>query len=91
MSRPSSCRDALFAEAFRVLRPGGVFAGSDSVASLRFRLLHIRDICNTVPPETCRIGCTRRDFMTSTSKSAAAGCAGAHSSPNLLFFSPRKL
>jgi SAM-dependent methyltransferase len=45
-------QDALFAEAFRVLRPGGVFAGSDSVASLRFRLLHIRDICNTVPPET---------------------------------------
>jgi SAM-dependent methyltransferase len=45
-------QDALFAEAFRVLRTGGVFAGSDSVASLRFRLLHIRDICNTVPPET---------------------------------------
>jgi len=45
-------QDALFAEAFRVLRPGGVFAGSDSVASLRFRLLHIRDTCNTVPPET---------------------------------------
>lgn len=45
-------QDQLFGEAFRVLRPGGVFAGSDSVTSRPFRLLHIRDTCNTVPPET---------------------------------------
>src|ERR1700684_2608682 len=30
------------AEAFRVLRPGGVFAGSDSAASTLFRLFHFR-------------------------------------------------
>lgn len=36
-------QDALFAEAARVLRPGGVFAGSDSRASLRLRLFHFRD------------------------------------------------
>jgi SAM-dependent methyltransferase len=45
-------QDRLFAEAFRVLRPGGVFAGSDSMTSLRFRILHFRDTCNTVSPET---------------------------------------
>lgn len=33
----------LFAEACRVLRPGGVFAGFDSQLSLRFRLLHLGD------------------------------------------------
>jgi SAM-dependent methyltransferase len=44
-------QDRLFAEAFRVLRPGGVFAGSDSLQSLRFRILHVRDTCNTVDPQ----------------------------------------
>jgi SAM-dependent methyltransferase len=45
-------QDRLFAEAFRVLRPGGVFAGSDGVPSLMFRILHFRDTCNPVPPDT---------------------------------------
>lgn len=45
-------QDRLFAEAFRVLAPGGVFAGSDGVHSTKFRLLHIRDTYNPVPPDT---------------------------------------
>jgi SAM-dependent methyltransferase len=45
-------QDRLFAEALRVLRPGGVFAGSDGVPSLMFRILHFRDTCNPIPPQT---------------------------------------
>lgn len=45
-------QDQLFAEAFRVLRPGGVFAGSDGMPSRLFRIVHFRDTCNPVPPET---------------------------------------
>jgi SAM-dependent methyltransferase len=45
-------QDRLFAEARRVLRPGGVFAGMDSLPSLRFRLLHLGDTMVTVDPET---------------------------------------
>ncbi len=43
-------QDALFAEAFRVLAPGGVFAGSDGVPGLWFRLIHFGDIYNPIPP-----------------------------------------
>jgi SAM-dependent methyltransferase len=49
-------QDQLFAEAFRVLTPGGVFAGSDRMPSLSFRLIHIGDIYNPVTPDQL---CTR--------------------------------
>lgn len=43
-------QDQLFAEAFRLLTPGGVFAGSDGVPSLPFRLLHVADTYNPIAP-----------------------------------------
>ena len=44
-------QDQMFAEAFRVLEPGGVFAGSDGVPSLSFRVMHFRDTYNPVSPD----------------------------------------
>jgi SAM-dependent methyltransferase len=44
-------QDQLFAEAARVLRPGGVFAGLDSRLNLRFRLIHIGDTMTVVDPD----------------------------------------
>jgi len=48
----AAAQDRLFAEAARVLRPGGVFAGTDSRASLRWRLIHLGDTCTPVDPGT---------------------------------------
>lgn len=45
-------QDALFAEAYRVLRPGGIFRGVDSQLSLRFRLLHLGDTMVVLDPAT---------------------------------------
>ncbi|WP_117209398.1 class I SAM-dependent methyltransferase [Allorhizocola rhizosphaerae] len=45
-------QDRIFAEACRVLRPRGVFAGSDSVPTLRWRIIHIGDTRVVVDPAT---------------------------------------
>ncbi|HVW40793.1 MAG TPA: class I SAM-dependent methyltransferase [Amycolatopsis sp.] len=45
-------QDAIFAEALRVLRPGGLFRGTDSQPSLRFRMLHIGDTMTVLDPGT---------------------------------------
>lgn len=45
-------QDKLLAEARRVLRSGGVFAGVDSLYNLRFQLIHIGDTMIVVDPNT---------------------------------------
>ncbi|BDT88092.1 hypothetical protein FMUAM8_38560 [Nocardia cyriacigeorgica] len=55
-------QDAVFAEALRVLRPGGVFAGSDGLDSRAFRLIHLGDTCVPVPPEAAPQRLTRVGF-----------------------------
>jgi SAM-dependent methyltransferase len=46
-------QDQLLREITRVLRPGGVFAGSDSIGTgIFFRLLHVGDTLVPVPVET---------------------------------------
>ena len=44
-------QDRLLAETCRVLRPGGVFAGSDSTPSILFRLAHLGDTMVLVDPD----------------------------------------
>jgi SAM-dependent methyltransferase len=43
-------QDRVFAEVRRVLRPGGVFVGSDSLSSGFFRLIHLFDTLVPVEP-----------------------------------------
>lgn len=47
-------QDRLFSEVRRVLRPGGLFTGSDSNPgrNLHFKLIHIGDVKNLVDPTT---------------------------------------
>ncbi|MBV9920741.1 MAG: class I SAM-dependent methyltransferase [Pseudonocardia sp.] len=45
-------QDQAFAEIARVLRPGGTFAGTDSIGTgLRFKAIHIGDTCNLIDPD----------------------------------------
>jgi SAM-dependent methyltransferase len=48
----AAAQDALFAEARRVLAPGGRFGGSDSIASPRLQEFHHDDIYVPVDPDT---------------------------------------
>lgn len=44
-------QDKLFFEVARVLRPGGVLVGGDSLDSPDFRRLHEGDVCNPLDPD----------------------------------------
>ena len=56
-------QDRLLAETFRVLRPGGTFAGSDSTLNLKFRLAHLFDTMVIVPPATFEERLKRAGFV----------------------------
>jgi len=45
-------QDRLLVEVARVLRPGGIFAGLDSLVSPAFRLLHLFDTLTPIDPRT---------------------------------------
>jgi SAM-dependent methyltransferase len=45
-------QDRLLREVWRVLEPGGVFVGSDSLQSWFMRLIHIGDTLVPVDPDT---------------------------------------
>lgn len=47
-------QDRLFREVRRVLKAGAIFAGVDSLQSLRMRLFHIRDTLVPIDPATLR-------------------------------------
>ena len=48
----AALQNRLLAEVFRVLKPGGVFVGTDSVYSLGLRLIHLRDTMVVIDPDT---------------------------------------
>lgn len=48
----AALQDRLFGEVVRVLRPGGVFFGTDSLDGPGFRRLHAGDVCTPLDPLT---------------------------------------
>jgi len=55
-------QDEVLREVCRVLRPGGIFAGSDSLQSLRMRLIHIGDTLTPVDPNTFDVRLEKAGF-----------------------------
>lgn len=60
--RSAPLQDRLFAEVARVLRPGAIFAGTDSRYSLSLRLIHVFDTMVLVDPITLPARLERAGF-----------------------------
>lgn len=45
-------QNCFYAEAYRVLKPGGAFAGVDSLPSLLMRIFHLGDTMTLVNPDS---------------------------------------
>jgi ubiquinone/menaquinone biosynthesis C-methylase UbiE len=48
--RSAALQDRLLAEVSRVLRPGGIFVGTDTRSSTLLRLLHLGDVLVPIDP-----------------------------------------
>jgi len=55
-------QDQVLLEVFRVLQPGGVLVGSDSLQSWSMRIIHIGDTLVPVPPDTFGARLARAGF-----------------------------
>lgn len=68
-------QDRLFAEAHRVLRPGGILVASDSVASADLAALHVDDTYNPVDPDELSVRLEGAGFVDVEVRSNAFGWA----------------
>ena len=56
-------QDRFLREAYRVLRPGGIFAGVDSLPSILMSIFHVRDTLTLVAPDTLAQRFTSAGFI----------------------------
>lgn len=75
-------QDAMFAEVCRVLRPGGIFLASDSLASKELAELHAGDVYNPVPPDSITERLTASGFADVDVRNNAFGWA-CHARPGV--------
>jgi ubiquinone/menaquinone biosynthesis C-methylase UbiE len=55
-------QDRVFRETYRVVKPGGMFVGADSVQSLKMHLFHFADTMVCIDPKSLPVRLERRWF-----------------------------
>jgi len=76
-----SLQDRLLAEVRRVLRPGGVFAGTDSRTSATFRLMHLFDTNVEIDPDGLAARLERAGFTRVSVRKAKSAFSFRASAP----------